>query len=52
MLCLLFGRRLLGANRGIFVEPGVVHFACGLLVKKVSFQCYPRCIPRCCVFVE
>ena len=40
MLCLLFGRRLLGANRGILVKPGVVHVACELLVKKVSFQCY------------
>ena len=53
MLCLLFGRRLLGANRGILVKPGVVHVACELLVKKVSFQCYHNvCIPRCCVFVE
>jgi hypothetical protein len=40
MLGLFLGRRLLGANRGIFVKPGVVHVACLEHVKKLSFQCY------------
>lgn len=40
VLGFFLGRGLLGASRGKFVEPGVVHFACRDLRRELSFQCY------------
>lgn len=40
MLGLLFGRRLLGASRGIVMEPGVVHGVCMRVKKGLLGQWY------------